>query len=71
MVTLIPDTDPNDGATVEHFLFEGGKEGTVVEHFKVIDGGHDWFGSEGNMDINSSEEAWKFFSTYDIYGRMK
>jgi polyhydroxybutyrate depolymerase len=34
----------------------------------VINGGHDWPGISGNMDINASEEIWKFVSQYDING---
>ena len=29
--------------------------------YTVNGGGHDWPGAYGNMDINSSEEAWLFF----------
>jgi hypothetical protein len=30
--------------------------------YKVVNGGHDWPGVWGNMDINVSEEVWNFFS---------
>jgi len=39
-----------------------------VEELKVIDGGHDWPGSFGNMDIDASAEIWQFVSHYDING---
>ncbi|SVD61154.1 uncharacterized protein METZ01_LOCUS414008, partial [marine metagenome] len=32
--------------------------------YEVVNGGHDWPGSYGNMDINASEEIWSFFSQY-------
>ena len=34
--------------------------------YKVIGGGHDWPGSYGNMDVNISEEIWKFFNEMSI-----
>ena len=35
-----------------------------VRLYEVINGGHDWPGSSGNMDIESSEEIWSFFSQF-------
>ena len=32
--------------------------------YEVVNGGHDWPGSNGNMDIESSYEIWKFFKQY-------
>ena len=55
---------------MQYFRYDNGINGTTVEHFKVIGGAHDWFGSEGNMDINASEEAWTFFSKFDIHGKI-
>ncbi len=73
--TTIPDNNPNDGSTVEHLVYEGGDRGTTVEHFKVIGGKHTWpgtnIGTNGvNKDINASEEIWKFFSRFDINGKI-
>ena len=34
--------------------------------YEVVNGGHDWPGSWGNMDIESSVEIWEFFSQYTI-----
>ena len=31
---------------------------------QVVGGGHDWPGSNGNMDIQSSIEIWNFFSQF-------
>ena len=74
-VTEIPDTDPNDGCTAEHYLWSNGDNGVVVEHYKIIDGGHTWPGSDydigvTNHDMNASIEIWKFFSKYDINGMI-
>ena len=40
----------------------------AIQELKVINGDHDWPGSSGNMDIDASEEIWKFVSMYDING---
>ncbi len=42
--------------------------GTTVEHFKVLGGGHDWPGVWGNMDFYATNEILRFFSKYDING---
>ena len=34
--------------------------------YKVIDGEHDWPGAWGNMDVNISQEIWRFFSEMSI-----
>jgi len=73
-ITDIPDIDPGDGSTVQHFVYSGGTNGATVEHFKVINGGHTWPGtiflipSSGstNKDINASAEIWRFFSQYQL-----
>ena len=68
LITSIPDINIFDGSTVERQTWLNGDNSVVTDHFKVYDGGHDWFGAWGNMDINSSAEIWKFFSKYDING---
>ena len=75
-ITPIPDLDPNDGSTVEHFLYANGDDGTVVEHFKITGGGHTWPDENTNApnvnrDINGCEEIWKFFSRFDINGALE
>jgi hypothetical protein len=32
--------------------------------YQVVNGGHDWVGIDGNMDINAGEVAWKFFQQF-------
>ncbi|MBI3517933.1 MAG: T9SS type A sorting domain-containing protein [Bacteroidetes bacterium] len=51
-----------DGYTIEHDLYSGGNNGTVVEHFKVNNGPHTWLFTPAN-DIDYSTEIWKFFMT--------
>lgn len=66
IITSVPDLISWDGSTVIHYEYGGGNNGSVVEHFKVINGGHDWPGAWGNQDINASVEIWRFFSNYNL-----
>ncbi|THD66522.1 hypothetical protein E7Z59_12045 [Robertkochia marina] len=70
IITQFPDTDPNDGSTVQEHRYTGGANDMDVHHLKVIGGGHHWPGPHGNKDINASEEIWKFFSLYSLSGRI-
>ncbi|MCB9292456.1 MAG: T9SS type A sorting domain-containing protein [Lewinellaceae bacterium] len=72
-ITPLPDINPNDGSTVEHYVYANGDNGTTVEHLKVIGGSHTWpdenTNAQGvNRDINGCVEIWKFFSRFDING---
>ena len=73
--TQIANINLMDSSTAEHYAWKNGIDGVEVEHFKIIDGGHTWPGSNfpnsngiTNYDINASVEIWKFFSRYDIHG---
>lgn len=68
--TPVPDVDNTDGSTVTHMIYTNSNDGTTVEHYKVDGGAHEWPGDSGNMDINASLEMWKFFSKYDLDGRI-
>ena len=63
-VINVPNTDKGDGSTVEitKHTYEGSDREFLF--YRVKGGDHDWPGSSGNMDINASEEIWKFFSKY-------
>src|SRR5690606_9546843 len=70
-VTNVPDIAPNDGCTVEHYVYSGGTSGSTVELFKVLGGGHTWPGASfntgvTNQDIKASVEIWRFFSRYRL-----
>lgn len=67
-IVQLPDIDPNDGSTVEHYSWENGDGCVSVEHFKVIGGDHDWPGTFGNMDIDATIEIWKFVSRFNVNG---
>ena len=64
--TFMPDSDPNDGSRILNHRYFDCNDNTEVWLYQVIDGEHDWPGSFGNMDINTSEEIWSFFSQYAI-----
>lgn len=68
VTTNIANTNTTDGSTVERNTWSTASGCAYVEELKVIGGGHDWPGSFGNMDINASDEIWKFVSRYDING---
>jgi polyhydroxybutyrate depolymerase len=67
-VTAVPNSNTSDGSTVEKRIWENGDNCVAVQELKVINGDHDWPGSSGNMDINASQEIWKFVSKYNING---
>ena len=58
----LPDLNPNDGSTIESYIYNSPSSNNEVWLYKVIGGGHDWPGAWGNMDVNISEEIWRFFS---------
>jgi len=64
----LPDINTTDATTVEHYSWPNGDGCVTIEHFKVINGGHDWPGSFGNMDIDASLEIWNYVAEYDING---
>lgn len=73
IVTDIPNIDPEDGTTTEHYLYAGGENGNTVEHYKVIDGGHTWPGAiiaigATSYDFDASTEIWRFFRQHKLGG---
>ena len=67
-VSAIANTNTSDGSTVERYTWADASDCIYVEHLKVINGGHDWPGAFGNMDIDASQEIWKFVSGYNLSG---
>jgi len=73
IVTTMPDLNSADRSTVEYQSYKNGDSGTMVEHYKVIGGGHVWPNINGdpanvNVDISASDVIWNFVSNYDING---
>ena len=67
-MSSIPNTNTSDGSTVERYTWADASGCAYVEHLKVINGGHDWPGAFGNMDIDASQEIWSFVSRYNLSG---
>ncbi|MBK8680410.1 MAG: T9SS type A sorting domain-containing protein [Bacteroidetes bacterium] len=70
-VIEVPDTNPGDGCTATHFIYSGGTNNADVEFFRINGGGHTWPGTifilgVTNLDINASQEIWRFFSRYSL-----
>ena len=66
-----PDINNSNESNVHRLSWLNGDNSVITDHIIVNGGGHDWFGVWGNMDINSTAEIWKFFSQYDINGKIK
>ena len=74
-VKIIPDTDPEDGTTVEEIIYGGGEGGTEVVLYKIKGGGHTWPGGWQYLgeaiigktcrDIDGSKVIWDFFKRQD------
>lgn len=59
--------DDAEGRTIEQFVYDQGDSNVSVEHYKYINGGHNWFNSKFK-DQSTSELIWNFVSRYDING---
>ena len=58
-----PNIVSNDGSSVSYQKYGVEDECAKVWLYTVSGGGHDWPGAYGNMDIDSSREAWLFFDS--------
>lgn len=56
--TAFPNTNANDGYTVEKYLYPNGNRNTEVQFVKTIGADHTWLGP--NNDIYYTAEIWKF-----------
>ena len=70
IISDLPNIDTTDGSTVKLYEYKNGTNNVEIEHYKVINGGHDWPGSFGNMDINANSIIWNFVSKFDINGEI-
>lgn len=70
----VANTNTSDGCTAEHYEYINGTNGSTVELYKVIGGGHTWPGtnfmvpSNGNtnLDFNACHEIWRFFRKFSL-----
>ncbi len=73
-IIQIPNINTSDNSTVQHHVYTGGTNGSSVELYKIIGGGHTWPGAaflvtangNTNLDFNASKEIWRFFSQYSL-----
>jgi polyhydroxybutyrate depolymerase len=66
-----PNINLLDGSTVEKYNYSGGTNGSEINFYKIINGGHTWPGALSsspfgftNLDINASQIIGDFFSQY-------
>jgi polyhydroxybutyrate depolymerase len=57
----------SEGNTIQYDLYSNGNNGVSVEHYKINQGGHEWFDLNYERK-NTGELIWEFFSKYDING---
>ena len=62
--TALPNINTTDGSDVDLIRHFGGDNGYEARVYRVNGGGHDWFGSVGNMDITSAVEMWDFWRQF-------
>ncbi|MBX0292362.1 T9SS type A sorting domain-containing protein [Hymenobacter sp. HSC-4F20] len=70
-LTQVPDLTATDGSTAERQVYSGSQPGSVVEHYRIIGGGHTWPGAPvdigvTNRDIHASREIWRFLRPYRL-----
>ena len=66
LIDTLPDIDMSDGSYVVSHKNTNGLNNNEVWLYEVVNGGHDWPGVWGNMDISTSEEIWNFFEIFII-----
>jgi polyhydroxybutyrate depolymerase len=60
----LANSNTSDGSYVISEKHLNGINNNEVWYYKVVGGGHDWPGDQGNMDIDAGEEVWLFFQKY-------
>lgn len=71
IISDLPNINNTDGSIVKLYQYKNGNNNVEIEHYKVINGGHDWPGTLGNMDIDANSIIWRFVSQFDINGKIK
>ena len=62
VIDTLENVNTSDGSYIITEKYQNCIYDNQVWLYKVINGGHDWPGAYGNMDINASAEVWEFFS---------
>lgn len=60
----IEDSSPNDGSTVVFERYGTDADPAQVWLYRIENGGHDWPGVWGNMDVHASDALWEFFEIH-------
>ena len=77
VISQIDNINTSDESTVELYSWKNGTNGTTVEHYKIIGGGHSWPNISSNSnsikgysngDIDANQLIWNYLSRYDIDG---
>jgi polyhydroxybutyrate depolymerase len=66
----LPNIAPGDGSTVDLYTWGNGDDCVEVQHYRVQNGGHDWPGVFGNMDIDSTQVIWEFCKQFSLNGKI-
>lgn len=61
-IDTLPDVNIADGSFIVSERYSNSEN--EFKFYKVVNGGHDWPGSWGNMDVSISTEIWSFFNSY-------
>ncbi len=64
IIDTLPDINVNDSSFIVVERYLNSQNENEVLFYKVINGGHDWPGAWGNMDVSTSNEVWDFFKKY-------
>ncbi len=75
--TSITNLDTEDGSTIQRYSYLDGANGSVVEHYEMVGGGHTepslieryaniykLFAGSQNGDMEMADEVWKFFAAH-------
>ena len=60
--SAVPNSAPSDGSEVIKTRYYAQDHPREFVLYRVEGGGHDWPGVWGNMDLDTTEEIWRFFS---------
>jgi polyhydroxybutyrate depolymerase len=69
IISDLEDKNIFDGSSVILYQHLNGNNSVEIEHYKIVDGGHDWPGTFGNMDIDANTLIWNFVSKFNINGK--
>ena len=66
IIDTLDNINNQDGSYVISEKHTGGINNNEVWLYKVVNGGHDWPGAWGNMDIDASQTLWEFFNYFKL-----